>query len=450
MGKEPDITEMEKKKRAEEKPASRALSLFKPGAVPQDAPAGSPAASPGPGQAATTPDAFSAYKAARMPDAPAQGPGRAIPMPGANMKRVFLPNQVDRLQNLVIDENGQAVFGVSPDGIPLDPFGKPFLDVKYEDVPQGALNATSPAGGASKAGGSCPSNTVNVLVPGQVDEFGIRIVDDNHFPIFGMDSSGCYALNSTGLPFMNTKWMEVVMETKPSSGKFNAILVIDISRSMMGRDLEVRNIASRIHAIRKTMKSSQIQQFLDQFKDGTYVPRRFGAALGAIMFISEKINRGLGEKIAVIRFADIAETLDFDGSAFMESAGSAHEFLEHTAINIIENIGNSYGQATNMGKAMYLARELSNLIQQMEGGTNQSTPITCILLTDGYPTDGESFTDITRELAADPKVTLHIFGLGAPNVEMMTRTATACKGTFNIAETADQILTWYAERAYYG
>nr|MDO8115529.1 VWA domain-containing protein [Candidatus Sigynarchaeota archaeon] len=441
MEKKPDLTEMEKRKKTEEKQPSRAISLFKPVLDAEEGPGAGPAPPEGAGGGS-----FSPYKATRGAETPVQAPACKIPPPAPGTRRTFLPNQVDSLQNLVIDENGQVVFGVSPDGIPLDPFGKPFLDVKYEDIVTDPLQLASSGGGVSNGSG----NKVDVLVPGQVDEFGIRIVDDNHFPVFGMDSSGCYALNSAGTPCMNTKWMEIEMTSKPASGKFNAILVIDISRSMMGRDLEVRNIAARIKAIRKSMKSTQIQQFLDQFKDGTYVPRRFGAALGAITFISEKINRGLGEKIAVIRFADIAETLDFDGSAFMESIGSAQEFLEHTAINIIENIGNSYGQATNMGKAMFLASELSNLIQQMEGGPSQSTPITCILLTDGYPTDGESFTDITQGLASDPKVTVHIFGLGAPNVELMTRTATACKGSFYMAETADEILTWYAERAYYG
>jgi hypothetical protein len=46
---------------------------------------------------------------------------------------------------------------------------------------------------------------------------------------------------------------------------FNAILILDISRSMMARDVLVTNIAPAIEGIKAAMESREIQEFLKQF-----------------------------------------------------------------------------------------------------------------------------------------------------------------------------------------
>ncbi|GAG20543.1 unnamed protein product, partial [marine sediment metagenome] len=62
---------------------------------------------------------------------------------------------------------------------------------------------------------------------------------------------------------------------------FNAILIIDISRSMMARDVEVKNIAPAIEGIKAAMESQEIQEFLKHFKPGINIPRRISAAFAA-------------------------------------------------------------------------------------------------------------------------------------------------------------------------
>ncbi|MHA1239909.1 MAG: hypothetical protein ACTSQU_03865 [Promethearchaeota archaeon] len=79
---------------------------------------------------------------------------------------------------------------------------------------------------------------------------------------------------------------------------FNAILIIDISRSMMARDVLVQNIAPAIEGIKAAMESKEIQEFLKHFKAGVNIPRRISAAFAAVLFLSEKVGRGFGEKVS--------------------------------------------------------------------------------------------------------------------------------------------------------
>ena len=60
---------------------------------------------------------------------------------------------------------------------------------------------------------------------------------------------------------------------------FNAILIIDISRSMMARDVFVTNIAPAIEGIKAAMESREIQEFLKHFKAGINIPRRISCTL---------------------------------------------------------------------------------------------------------------------------------------------------------------------------
>ncbi|MHA1792664.1 MAG: vWA domain-containing protein, partial [Promethearchaeota archaeon] len=228
---------------------------------------------------------------------------------------------------------------------------------------------------------------------------------------------------------------------------FNAILIIDISRSMMARDLEVSQVGPAIEGIKAAMASKEIQDFLKILKEGTNVPRRIGAAFAAILFLAEKVGRGFGEKVSIIRFADTAEILQFDGKPFMEGSSGAKDVLERAAKVIVENIGNAYGQATNMGQAMLLAQELIYQFQDMEGGEEQAKPVMVILLTDGYPTDGDNFNIAVQELAKNQNVVFYILGLGSPNVDMMTKAAAQCGGEFYMPEDAGKLLIWYSKRA---
>jgi hypothetical protein len=224
---------------------------------------------------------------------------------------------------------------------------------------------------------------------------------------------------------------------------FNAILVIDISRSMMARDVLVTNIAPAIEGIKAAMESREIQDFLKHFKDGINIPRRISAAFAAVLFLSEKVGRGFGEKVSVIRFADEAQVLPFGNSFYMDSASGKKGVLEEAARMIVDRVGNSYGQATQLGAAMRSAHQILDEFQKM----SPDQPTMIILLTDGIPTDGTAFFDEIKKFSANPNVVIYIVGLGNPDDELMARAATLCGGEYFKPEDAGELLIWYSKRA---
>lgn len=224
---------------------------------------------------------------------------------------------------------------------------------------------------------------------------------------------------------------------------FNAILIIDISRSMMARDVYVTNIAPAIEGIKAAMESREIQEFLKHFKAGINIPRRISAAFAAVLFLSEKVGRGFGEKVSVVRFADEAQILPFGGGFYMDSASGKKGVLEDAARMIVDRIGNAYGQATNMSQAMVKAHDVLTEFNKMDA--NQPSMI--ILLTDGVPTDGDAFFQSIKMFANDPNVVIYIVGLGNPDDELMIRAAQLCGGEYFKPEDAGELLIWYSKRA---
>ncbi|MFW9948434.1 MAG: VWA domain-containing protein, partial [Candidatus Odinarchaeota archaeon] len=224
---------------------------------------------------------------------------------------------------------------------------------------------------------------------------------------------------------------------------FNAILIIDISRSMMARDVFVTNIAPAIEGIKAAMESREIQEFLVHFKPGVNIPRRIAAAFAAVLFLSEKVGRGFGEKVSVIRFADEAQILPFMDSFYMDSASGKKGVLEDAARMIVDRIGNAYGQATNMGSAMAKAHQVLTEFDKI----NPDQPTMVVLLTDGVPTDGDDFFKSVKLFAENPNVVIYIVGLGNPDRELMIRAASLCGGEYFEPEDAGELLIWYSKRA---
>ncbi|MBD3194396.1 MAG: VWA domain-containing protein [Candidatus Lokiarchaeota archaeon] len=224
---------------------------------------------------------------------------------------------------------------------------------------------------------------------------------------------------------------------------FNAILILDISRSMMARDVLVTNIAPAIEGIKAAMESREIQEFLKKFKDGVNIPRRVSAAFAAVLFLSEKVGRGFGEKVSVIRFADEAQILPFGGSYYMDSASGKKGVLEESARMIVDRIGSAYGQATNMGDAMIKAKAVLDEFEKI----NPDQPTMIVLLTDGVPTDGDAFFNAIQKFAGNPNVVIYILGLGNPDDKLMKRAAQLCGGEYFKPEDAGELLVWYSKRA---
>nr|MDO8111828.1 hypothetical protein [Candidatus Sigynarchaeota archaeon] len=437
-------------------------------------------ATPAPVQAYIHPPVQASVPSPPVKAAPVQATVPSPPVKEANATPsqlwVLVPNQIDDYQNLVVDSQGNPIYGFDTSGYPLDSQGNTFTAANYYDLSgaQAAQASGEPSAGVQPEVPSPPvpappapappapvqpaveakteikstvPEKVQMIEPNQVDAYGVQVSDSSGNPIYGLDPSGWYLLDSAGAPIEGTRWMEVDAGVAASGAKFNAILIIDISRSMMARDLEVKDADVAIRTIMRTMKSPKIQHFLNQFKEGTLIPRRMGAALATITFLAIKMARGHGEKVAVIRFADMAETLDFDGVAFMDSAGSAQDVMERMATSVVENIGNSYGQATEAGKALYLAMQLINLIKDMEAAEGAVKPVLCVMLTDGYPTDSEMFANAIEVVRKDAHVAFDIIVLGASSVDLMEKAVKRCGGEYFVPADLGQLISWYTRKA---
>ncbi|NVM54147.1 MAG: VWA domain-containing protein, partial [Candidatus Helarchaeota archaeon] len=227
---------------------------------------------------------------------------------------------------------------------------------------------------------------------------------------------------------------------------FNAILMIDISSSMLARDIEVKNIAPAIEGIRSAMDNERISKFLRYFKEGISVSRRLGATFASLLFLAEKVGRGFGEKVSIIRFADIAEILDFDGP-FFDSASGKHGILERAANLIVEKIGEEQGTSTNMGDAIVGAHFVYKQFEEIEGvGTTK--PCMLVLLTDGYPTDGDKFKiAVENYFVNNQNVVFYVVGLGNPDRKLMKDIAQRCGGEYFEPEDMGSLLIWYSKRA---
>ncbi len=226
---------------------------------------------------------------------------------------------------------------------------------------------------------------------------------------------------------------------------FNAILIIDISASMLAPDMMCSNIAPAVEGIRASMENEEVKTFLARFKEGVNVPRRLGAAFAALLFLAEKVGRGFGEKVSIIRFADHSEALDFNGP-FFDSASGKHGILEQAANQIVEKIGNYKGLATNMAPAFEEAKRVLDVFSSLE--SESSKPCMVVLLTDGHPTDQDQFLQvINQNFIGNSNVVLYIVGIGNTNQKLMTDIAVRCGGEFFQPENMGELLIWYSKRA---
>jgi Mg-chelatase subunit ChlD len=117
------------------------------------------------------------------------------------------------------------------------------------------------------------------------------------------------------------------------------------------------------------------------------------------------------------------------------------------ANRIVEKIGEEQGTATNMGDAIIGAHYVYSRFEELEGyGTNK--PCMLVLLTDGYPNDGEAFKQaVDTYFLNNPNVVFYIVGLGNPDKKLMQDIATRCGGEYFEPEDMGSLLIWYSKRA---
>lgn len=236
-----------------------------------------------------------------------------------------------------------------------------------------------------------------------------------------------------------------VLTLKPDGVvQFNAILLIDISKSMIGRDLEVRNVRAAIEGIRSAFDYERLDDFLTQFKEGNYVQRKSGAAFAGLLYLSEKVGRGFGETVSIITFADEAEILEVDGKPYITASSGSKGVLDKLAGLVIENVEDKLGVATNMAAAIEKCDEVIRNLPR----SRRKHPVMIVLLTDGFDTSQRLREAVLEHLAGKENIVLYSVGLGPfVNKKELQEVSDLCDGEAYLPEDLEELLEWYGKRA---
>ncbi|MEM3586282.1 MAG: VWA domain-containing protein [Candidatus Jordarchaeaceae archaeon] len=246
-------------------------------------------------------------------------------------------------------------------------------------------------------------------------------------------------------------------EVKPwrAAVPFNAILLIDVSKSMLTQDMTVKNIAPAVEAI-KTLGAEipELKEFLDQFKEGEKVKRVSGAVFAALLYLVEKVGRGYGEKIAVITYSETADPLTFLMTGgkklpYFHPGKSKMSGVSQLGRLIIDRLNKVSSSHTNMSEALI---EAYNMITMWEKeAPEEKKPSMIVLLSDGFPDIWESGppVEIAHKYYANRKDTvIFTVGIGSEVQErLMEAIASAGRGIFFKAEDLGQLLQWYQKLA---
>lgn len=234
---------------------------------------------------------------------------------------------------------------------------------------------------------------------------------------------------------------------------FNAILLIDVSKSMLEKDMLVKNVQPTIEAIKSIASDiPQLNEFIEQFKEGEFVRRVDGAVFAAILYLVEKVGRGYGEKIAVITYSEDASPLSFLVTGgqklnYFDPGKSKMSSIINLASLILDKVQKTPGAHTNMSAAL---KEAYNIIKTWEE-ENDKKPVMIVLLTDGFPDYWEEAppVEIAHNYFANRTDTvIYTIGIGKEvGAEILQAIARQGRGQFAMADDLGQLLVWYQRLA---
>ncbi len=225
---------------------------------------------------------------------------------------------------------------------------------------------------------------------------------------------------------------------------FDGVLLIDTSGSMEIADLEMENIRWVLERISKGVEGERSKEFLEELKGKENIKRYEGAAFCVLMYLVQKIGRGVGDKISVITFSTDASPVQFqDNKYFSAATGTTDEAAE----TIIEGITYARRGHTNLSEAFREAIEAMKdfKIDKMK---------MIVMLTDGKPNppfidDSQSVMKIVEEnLAPRKDVVVNTIGLGEEvDHHLMDQIARKTGGEYNYVTSLQGLSEAYSRYA---
>ncbi len=220
---------------------------------------------------------------------------------------------------------------------------------------------------------------------------------------------------------------------------FDGVLLIDVSGSMKREDIRVKGLAQVITHLKGGFTSETVQSFLRKFEEGSYVKRYDSAALSALIYLSEKIGRGKGEKIGIVPFTAEASILTFDGQNYFDS--SVNSNIGMVAEQIVNAVRVAHS-TTNLSDGLLRALQLCS-----EFGDEKVKML--VILTDGRPTKPDSeervLSIVNEQIAKRADIIVNAAGIGSKVDSLFLKEIVRrCRGEYIKVTDLKGLVEWYS------
>jgi uncharacterized protein YegL len=245
---------------------------------------------------------------------------------------------------------------------------------------------------------------------------------------------------------------EVKLDVVPfTEMAFNAILILDVSGSMTKRDIKVHNISGALEGLRKGIElTSELEEFLNLFKDGEKVSRVEAATLAIMLFLSLKIAKGWGEQVQILTFSDEIERFTLQNNQVIKCVGEAKKAgVESIIRHVVEKCQSSSGLT-------FLSGAIEEAFQSLEAFSENPAikarnPTMIIILTDGAPNKGGSNADVPvnpvpvlkRNIEQHLDAVTYLIGLGEADRLMLKKLGEIGRGGSLMADDMESLVKFY-------
>jgi ssDNA-binding Zn-finger/Zn-ribbon topoisomerase 1 len=220
---------------------------------------------------------------------------------------------------------------------------------------------------------------------------------------------------------------------------FDGVLLIDISGSMKTMDMYVQDVGWAIDRMRQDLAATSAN-FLARFQEGAKVKRYDGATLCALLYLVEKIGRGVGDNIAIIPFSDGVHPVMFNGAPFYSSSlGKTNE----AADAIVSKVETIHHGTTNMAGAFEEGIEIAK-------GFDKGRIKMFVLLTDGKADNEDKVLEIIEDRLAPRKdIILNSLGIGRDvNTDLLQKLSRMTGGSFHSVSGLRELTSIYSKYAH--
>jgi len=220
---------------------------------------------------------------------------------------------------------------------------------------------------------------------------------------------------------------------------FDTILIMDVSTSMVTQDLRLEGFSAPINHLKSSVDKSEIRDYLDSFFDEEEIRRCDGAALAALLYLSEKVGRGKGEKIGLIPFSTSGQIVQFDDAFYYDVSKDVD--ISKIMMSLVKHVTEAEG-STNISHALLQAL---HIIEKF----NSDRIKMLILLTDGKPekvdNDARVVECIEKYFRPREDILLYAAGLGNNvNEELLKDITSRCGGEYYQVQKIDDLVSWYS------